>query len=221
MKLTLPILLIVITIKLLSTTCMAQEMPITKNDTISIINRPTPDEIISKEIDFLKNDRNTEVGEVEITKQTLKTGKAYLIEKNRLMIFYPNPKNYGTDTVYYRVCNNDKCSSAKVIVHVLNPNTINVFIPSSFSPNGDGINDKFYIKGIENYPENELYVFNRWGNKVYEKTNYSNKNAWIGDYNKGGENTNSGERLPQGTYYYKLIVKSKNSTRSGYIVIKY
>ncbi len=199
--------------------CSAQEIPITRNDTVSINNVSVKNEITYQEIDFLKNDSNIESGKVEIVKQTLKNGKAYLIEQNRMMIFYPYDNSFGSDTIYYRVCVEDNCSSAKVIVDVLNPRTINVFVPSSFSPNNDGINDKFFIKGIENYPNNKFYVFSRWGNKVYEKKNYSNNNAWNGYYSKDGAITEN--KLPCGTYFYKLVVKEKNSTQSGYIVIKY
>ncbi|MBL7983619.1 MAG: gliding motility-associated C-terminal domain-containing protein, partial [Flavobacteriales bacterium] len=39
-----------------------------------------------------------------------------------------------------------------------------VELPTGFTPNGDGQNDRFIVRGIENYPENELIVFNRWGN---------------------------------------------------------
>ncbi len=219
MKLIVSILTIVLGCVWGSNICLAQEVPIARNDTISINNESAVNEITYKEIDFLKNDSSIEQAEAEIVSQTLKNGKAYLIEQNRMMIFYPYEKSFGSDTIYYRVCAADKCSSAKVIVDVLNPKTINVFVPSSFSPNGDGINDKFFIKGIENYPDNNFYVFSRWGSKVYETKNYSNNSAWNGYYSKNGAITEN--KLPCGTYFYKLVVKEKNSTKSGYIIIKY
>ncbi|MGB1031190.1 MAG: gliding motility-associated C-terminal domain-containing protein, partial [Flavobacteriales bacterium] len=65
-------------------------------------------------------------------------------------------------------------------------------LPTGLSPNGDGANDTYVILGIDQYPSNDFKVFNRWGNLVYEKTNYNNE--WA------GTNTD-GEELPDGTYY--------------------
>lgn len=72
-----------------------------------------------------------------------------------------------------------------------------VFIPEGFSPNGDGFNDRFVILGLENFPENELMVFNRQGEEVYHRVNY--ENDWDGRPESGGI---LGGVLPEGTYYY-------------------
>jgi gliding motility-associated-like protein len=64
-----------------------------------------------------------------------------------------------------------------------------IVIPNVFSPNGDQANETFHISNVQYYP-NELTIYGRWGNKVYQKTNY--KNTWDG----GG--------VPEGTYYYVL-----------------
>jgi len=89
-------------------------------------------------------------------------------------------------------------------------NTASLFIPTLFTPNGDGINDTFVIKGIESYPDNNLEIFNRWGNKVFAENGYglSQKN-W------------NGSGLLEGTYYYVLKVRSGSSTqtRSGWTMI--
>jgi len=65
-------------------------------------------------------------------------------------------------------------------------------LPTGLTPNGDGANDTYVILGIDQYPANDFKVFNRWGNLIYEKTNYNNE--WA------GTNTD-GEELPDGTYY--------------------
>lgn len=65
-------------------------------------------------------------------------------------------------------------------------------LPNGFTPNNDGSNDFFEILGLQRHPENNLKVFNRWGNVVYEKENYDN--TWF------GQNTD-GEELPEGTYF--------------------
>jgi gliding motility-associated-like protein len=70
-------------------------------------------------------------------------------------------------------------------------------MPNGYSPNGDGDNETFVVHGIDAYPNNEIVVYNRWGNIVYKKANYANE--WAGD------NT-VGEALPDGTYFVILTV---------------
>jgi gliding motility-associated-like protein len=97
--------------------------------------------------------------------------------------------------------------------------TIVMFVPTGFSPDGDGVNDGFVIKGIENYPQNKLEIFNRWGNKVYEQSPYDN--SW-----SGGTKNNTGlvigeGTLPNGTYFYVLDFGVEGvKPVTGYIVIK-
>lgn len=69
-----------------------------------------------------------------------------------------------------------------------------------FSPNGDGNNDFFIIKNIENYPINKIHIFNRWGDKVYEAEPY--KNDWDGVSN--ANNQFFGKRVPDGTYFFRF-----------------
>ena len=77
---------------------------------------------------------------------------------------------------------------------------INLFIPEIFSPNGDGKNEKFEIKGIESYPNNTISIFNRWGSLIYSKSKY--KNEWDGKANVGDATCKA--VLPSGTYYVVL-----------------
>ena len=68
-------------------------------------------------------------------------------------------------------------------------------MPNAITPNGDGKNDALRIDGIEQYPNNELVIFNRWGDVLYKAKPYLND--WQGVNQTGGE-------LPEGTYYYVL-----------------
>lgn len=70
-------------------------------------------------------------------------------------------------------------------------------IPNVITPNGDGKNDTFFIDGLEGYSENNLIIFNRWNNEVYNSHGYY-KNNW------------SGQGLNDGTYYYLLKIKNKS-----------
>jgi len=74
-----------------------------------------------------------------------------------------------------------------------------VFIPEGFSPNGDGTNDVLYIKGLKNYPQAKLTVFNRWGQIVYESPR-GYQNDWDGVYN--GKTFSIGQGpLPENVYF--------------------
>ncbi len=82
---------------------------------------------------------------------------------------------------------------------------------NAFSPNGDGVNDTWVIINIEleEYRENKVEIYNRWGQKVWSTTNYNNSNSvWNGE-------TDGGEELPSGTYYY--IADLAGTTFKGYI----
>jgi len=89
------------------------------------------------------------------------------------------------------------------------------FIPEGFSPNGDGTNDLFVIRGIANYPNNTFVIFNRWGNKVYEASHY--QNTWDGRSIFGLRV--GGNELPIGTYFYVLDLKDGSSIFKGTIYL--
>jgi len=74
------------------------------------------------------------------------------------------------------------------------------------SPNGDGLNDTLIIEGLETSPNNELFIYNRWGVEVFRKKNYDNSFSGISN----GRTTISGSNeLPVGTYYYVLQLKDQ------------
>jgi gliding motility-associated-like protein len=75
--------------------------------------------------------------------------------------------------------------------------TTEVFVFQAVSPNNDGLNDFLIIYGVENYPDNNLIIFNRWGNKVYEQPNYGQPGNLF-----EGFPTGSSDPLPDGVYYY-------------------
>jgi gliding motility-associated-like protein len=65
---------------------------------------------------------------------------------------------------------------------------------STFTPNGDGINDNWKILNIETFGKCEVKIFNRWGDLIYTSSDY--KNDWNG--------TRNGKQVPEGTYYYLI-----------------
>ena len=92
---------------------------------------------------------------------------------------------------------------------------VDYFIPEGISPNDDGKNDAFYIIGLEKHPNNELTIFNRWGNKVYEAKPY--KNNWKGT-NEFGLSL-GGIDLPEDTYFYILQLSPDKEPIIDYLYI--
>ena len=82
-----------------------------------------------------------------------------------------------------------------------------LYIPNVFTPNNDGRNDTFIIPNLSFYPDNELTIFNRWGNVVYRKKDYQSE--W------------TAPGLNEGTYFYILKVNSNNKSDiyKGYITL--
>ncbi|WP_435261469.1 PKD-like domain-containing protein [Tenacibaculum sp. nBUS_03] len=91
-----------------------------------------------------------------------------------------------------------------------------VIVYNEFTPNNDGSNDTLIIDCIENYPNNTLEIFNRWGNLVYSKKQY--KNTWDGTSN-GRANIQVEDKLPSGTYFYVLDLGNGNKVKKGWIYI--
>lgn len=87
---------------------------------------------------------------------------------------------------------------------------------NEFSPNGDGVNDHLQIDCIEQYPQNSITIFNRYGNVVYKTEGYNND--WNGIANVSGV-VSKGETLPVGTYYYLLEIEEANVKTSGWIYL--
>ncbi len=83
----------------------------------------------------------------------------------------------------------------------------------AFTPNGDGNNDAWIIPGIDNYPNNVVKVFNRWGREVFAVQSY--KNDWEGFYKENSE------KLPSGSYLYVIDLGDGSEVIRGWIFINY
>uniref|UniRef100_UPI0026207E83 T9SS type B sorting domain-containing protein n=1 Tax=uncultured Tenacibaculum sp. TaxID=174713 RepID=UPI0026207E83 len=89
-------------------------------------------------------------------------------------------------------------------------------IYEKFSPNGNGENETFYIDCINQYPNNKLEIFNRWGNLVYSKEGYNNTFNGISN---GRAVIVKDKMLPSGTYYYVLDLGDGSEPRVGWVYI--
>lgn len=89
-------------------------------------------------------------------------------------------------------------------------------IPQVITPNKDGDNDIFIIPNIDNFPDNKITIFNRWGNVVFNTNGYHNvNNSWVGTSKPNG----GGAMLPDGTYYYILDIGNGTQSYTGFVMI--
>jgi gliding motility-associated-like protein len=104
------------------------------------------------------------------------------------------------------VMNEGGCKARdKISVYVLCDNS-NVFMPNTFSPNGDGVNDVFYPRGTGVFTIRSLHVFNRWGEAVFENANFN-----ANDASAGWDGTYKGKKLAPDVFVYALEVLCSNN----------
>ena len=101
------------------------------------------------------------------------------------------------------VADNDSVASDSTVVL-----TSTLIMPNAFSPNNDKINDVYKVKSYQNIVEFHAYIFNRWGQKLYEWTNL--EGGWDGTYR--------GNNVKQGTYF--VLVKAKGADGQDYNIRK-
>ncbi len=109
----------------------------------------------------------------------------------------PNPTSSTTVTTTYTVIVTDAngCINWDTITVYVYPE---IDIPNGFSPNGDGKNDYWIIDNIQQFPDNEVEVYNRWGELLFYSKGYNT--PFDGKY--------KGQDLPVGTYYYIIRLNS-------------
>jgi gliding motility-associated-like protein len=100
--------------------------------------------------------------------------------------------------------NNGCTNNAQVEVIVICMNS-NLFIPNTFSPNGDGVNDRFYPRGRGLERIKTLRIFNRWGEVVYEKYNVP-----VNDASVGWDGIYKGKKPQADVYIYQAEVFCEN-----------
>ena len=119
------------------------------------------------------------------------------------------------DNWFIWTVDNGTCGATADTMLVYIKDCLTIRVPNAFSPNGDGVNDRFVIPNIESYPENRFQVFNRWGNKVLDRSPYVNN--WDGESQFGAA---FGEKLPESTYYFVLDLGDGSDAHTGFIYLR-
>jgi gliding motility-associated-like protein len=121
-----------------------------------------------------------------------------------------NPSAFPNTTTTYYVAGFDANGCVgfdNVVITVIE--TDSLFTYNAFSPNADGDNDFWIIGNIEKFPENSLFIYNRYGREVYRAKPYINN--WSG--------RSQGEEVPAGTYYYIIDTGTGKALRYGSVTI--
>jgi len=132
--------------------------------------------------------------------------------------YTPNTGFIGIDSLVYEICDPvcvTQCERATIYFTVNGEQ--DVVIPNGFTPNGDGYNDTFVILNIEQYPDNTILIFNRWGDQVYEAAPYLND--WDGN-SAGAKMKITGDEVVDGTYYFVLDLGNGDDPLNGFIDLR-
>jgi gliding motility-associated-like protein len=111
-----------------------------------------------------------------------------------------------TTTTDYYITVTDQCGEVgfdtlKVLVQ-----NCDITASNAFSPNGDGKNDFLTFENIQYYPGSIVYLYSRWGKKVFEQIDYNND--W-----------NGGDVLISGTYYYVVEPNDGTEPLKGFVMV--
>lgn len=168
-------------------------------------------------INILRNDYDPN-GKIENV--TLSGGPyngSAILNTDNTITYTPKVAFTGIDSLCYFICSNSVpvlCDTANVYIFVSDGLTINwLIIYNVITPNDDGDNDTWIIDGIEEFPDNSVVIFNRWGDKINGYDRYDNKTlVWDGTDLRG-------RLVPDGTYYYILTIKDEGS-KNGWIFVR-
>ncbi len=137
------------------------------------------------------------------------------ITKDGSIIYSPTTHKSLVDHLVYQICDSvNVCDTALVTIDIFEGP---VWIPEAISPNGDGHNENFVIRGLEDYPNSALTIFTRSGQLIYKSLDY--QNDW------SGRTLNSVQKddilLPTGTYYYVLHLGGTSRYLKGFVYLLY
>jgi gliding motility-associated-like protein len=142
------------------------------------------------------------------------SGATAYIENGYLIIDYGQTPFSGTENITLRVCDTEgACTEQEITIETGG----DITVYNAVSPNGDGKNEILLIQYIDVIPgavKNKVTIFNRWGDVVFDVSNYNNTDRVF----KGI--SNNGKELPSGTFYYKIEFMDGLKTKTGYLSLK-
>jgi gliding motility-associated-like protein len=163
-------------------------------------------------------DNNLDPSSIQVIGNKTQRGGKTTLTGFQLDIDYAGVNFSGNDVVNIRVCDLlDVCIEQEFDIEVVG----DITVYNGISPNGDGVNDTWIIEYIELLPateKNKVTLYNRWGDVVWEATDYNNASTVFTGLNKNGS------ELPTGSYFYKIEFKPVNGIQkplvTGYLSLK-
>ncbi len=178
--------------------------------------------------------------EMEILEIVIDHAATYELGENNCFTYYPNEGFVGSGEISVFACNdNEDCETVNIHVdvdygctftgnripevdeEVLNKLLNDLTIPNEFSPNYDGVNDLYYISGLEYLTEMfnfEMVIFDRMGRLVFEGGYNEFIQGWNGEIDGNGKNTS------EGVYYYQIKISDLQNAvsvqKTGFIEIR-
>ncbi|MEO1260123.1 MAG: HYR domain-containing protein [Bacteroidota bacterium] len=180
--------------------------PIAKDETVvGIVDAPQSFNVIVN--DELANDNYS----ISVVQDPTNGSVSYNGEG--VFTYTPNRGFRQTDIMAYEICYDDcpeLCDIAIVTILVRYP-VDQCIATTVITPNDDGINDEFIVSCLElgGCPNNQLFIFNQWGDQVFEAAPYDN--TWKGTYKD--------RDLPDGTYYFIFKCDNSSEAEKGFVVI--
>jgi len=167
-------------------------------------------------IDVMANDYDPDNSKDELTIVSVTNpsiGTVSIVDGK--IVFTPSGTASATITFSYTISDPDGLTDDAVVTiqYIYNE----LVVSQGFSPNGDGNNDTWYIKGIEGYPNNIVKVYDRWGLLVYQKSGYENTIAPWNGYGNTGQM--AGKLVDRGTYFYILEPGNGLKALNGYVMV--
>ncbi len=156
---------------------------------------------------------NLDLSTLAIVQQPASGAPASFDASNNLVVDYTGLTFAGTDQVGIEVC--DLSASCTIATFSITVDPIGITIFNGVSPNGDNAHDFFEIVNIELFSNNEVKIFNRWGDTVFETSGYDNQSNNF----SGVANVGAGNELPDGTYYYTIQLNNGEPAFTGFLVL--
>jgi uncharacterized delta-60 repeat protein/gliding motility-associated-like protein len=158
-------------------------------------------------------DNNIDLASLRISVQPSSGALADISPEGILMLDYSGLNFSGVDYLTIRVCDDtNSCTETVISVEV----AADVIVYNAVSANGDGLNDILrleYIEILEDTRSNEVTIYNRWGDRVFEIADYDNERRAFTGLNENGN------ELPPGTYFYTIRYSSGRELRTGYLYL--